>query len=168
MIETYRCRGCGYVHIGPAPEICPVCGAPRAFLMPYEVPTGLVGTKTLDNLSAAFAGESQANRRYTLWSHIAELEGASSAVAAFDHSAGEETAHALGHLAYMGGATATAKNLASAIEGEGDESREMYPAMAEEAEAEGFPEIAFYFRALARFEGMHRVAYEKALAELEG
>ena len=68
----------------------------------------LKGTKTHQNLKDAFAGESQANRRYTLWSRVAGLEGAASAVAAFDHAAAEETAHALGHLAYMGGVGSTA------------------------------------------------------------
>ena len=65
----------------------------------------LKGSKTEENLKAAFAGESQANRRYTLWSRIAELEEAPvAAVSAFDHAAAEETEHALGHLEYMGGA----------------------------------------------------------------
>ena len=168
MVEGYRCTGCGYYHIGPAPETCPVCGAPRSAFTSYNGPGDLAGTKTLENLKAAFAGESQANRRYTLWSRIAELEGAPAAVAAFDRAGAEETAHALGHLAYMAGATATADNLKAAIEGEGYEFREMYPTFAEQAEAEGFPEVAFYFRRVGSFEGQHRAAYEAALAELEG
>ncbi|HEX9093840.1 MAG TPA: ferritin family protein [Coriobacteriia bacterium] len=168
MVERYRCKSCGYYHIGPAPERCPVCGAPQSFFLPYEGPGDLTGTKTLENLKAAFAGESQANRRYTLWSRIAGLEGAPVAVAAFDHAAAEETAHALGHLAYMGGAQATADNLRAAIEGEGYEFREMYPAFADQAEADGFPEVAAYFRAVGGYEGKHRAGYEAALAQLEG
>src|SRR5512142_1572922 len=121
MVESYRCKGCGYYHVGAAPERCPVCGAPASFFLPYEGPGDLAGTKTLENLKAAFAGESQANRRYTLWSRIAELEGVGKAREAFDHPAAEETAHALGHLAYMGGAGETATNLKAAIEGEGYE-----------------------------------------------
>ncbi len=168
MVERYRCKSCGYYHIGPAPETCPVCGVPQSFFLPYEGPGDLAGTDTLENLRAAFAGESQANRRYTLWSRIAQLEGAGSAVAAFGHAAAEETAHALGHLAYMGGAGSTAQNLAAAMEGEGYEFREMYPAFADKAEAEGFPEIAHYFRRVGFFEGLHRDGYEKALADIEG
>ena len=101
------------------------------------------GTKTLENLKAAFAGESQANRRYTLWRRIAELEGApQSALDAFDRAAAEETAHALGHLAYIAGATTTAENLAAAAQGEDNEATDMYPRFAEIAEAEGFSDIA--------------------------
>lgn len=168
MITMYRCKGCGYLHVGPAPEACPVCGAPARFFVEYERPGDLGGTATLENLKAAFAGESQANRRYTLWSRIAELEDAPAAVSAFDHAAAEETAHALGHLAYMSGATSTAENLAAAIDGEGYEFRQMYPAFAEQAEAEGFADIAYYFRRVGSYEEQHRAAYEKALADLEG
>lgn len=168
MVQMYRCKGCGYLHVGPAPEVCPVCGAPQSFFVEYEGPGDLSGSKTLENLKAAFAGESQANRRYTLWSRIAGLEGAQTAVAAFDTAAAEETAHALGHLAYMGGAGSTADNLAAAIEGEGYEFREMYPGFAEVAEAEGFGDVAHYFRRVGNYEDKHHAAYEKALAELEG
>ena len=168
MVTMYRCKGCGYLHVGPAPEVCPVCGAPRSFFVEYEGPGDLTGSKTLENLKAAFAGESQANRRYTLWSRIAELEGAPAAAEAFDTAAFEETAHALGHLAYIAGATSTADNLRAATEGEGYECREMYPGFAEEAEAEGFTDLAHYFRRVGSYEAQHRAAYEKALADLEG
>lgn len=163
MVETYRCKNCGYYHVGPAPEKCPVCGAPRSFFLPYEGPGDLTGTKTLANLMTAFAGESQANRRYTLWARIAELEGVAAAVEAFDMAAAEETAHALGHLAYMAGFGTTSENLKSAMEGETYEWREMYPKMAEEAEAEGYPEIAHFFRFVGGFEGKHDRAFQEAL-----
>lgn len=163
MTERYRCKICGYFHIGPAPETCPVCGAPQSMFAEYEGPGDLTGTKTLENLQAAFAGESQANRRYTLWGRIAELEGRESARAAFGRAADEETAHALGHLAYMGVFGSTDDNLRAAAEGEGYENVEMYPTFADQAEAEGFPEIAYYFRKVGGFEGQHRAAYEKAL-----
>lgn len=167
-MEKLRCSACGYYHIGTAPEFCPVCGAPRTAFKPYEGPGDLSGTKTLDNLKAAFAGESQANRRYTLWKRIAELEGApASASKAFERAAEEETAHALGHLAYMGGFGETADNLATAMNGEDNEAREMYPGFAETAEAEGFPEIAFYFRNVGRFEAEHREEYRAASEDLE-
>ena len=168
-MEKYRCKGCGYFHIGPAPEKCPVCGVPQSYFIAYDGPGDLAGTRTLEHLKAAFAGESQANRRYTLWRRIAELEGASaSALEAFDRAAAEETAHALGHLAYMGGFGSTAENLATAAAGEENEATEMYPGFAEIAEAEGFPEIAFYFRRVGSFENEHRGEYVDALDDLQG
>lgn len=168
MIERYRCSSCGYYHIGPAPERCPVCGAPQKAFRAYEGPGDLSGTKTAENLMAAFAGESQANRRYTLFRRIAELQGApASALEAFDRAADEETAHALGHLAYLGSFGTTAENLAHAAAGEHDEATAMYPGFAEIAEAEGFAEIAYYFRSLGRYEAEHREGYRAALAELE-
>ena len=168
MVERYRCKSCGYYHVGPAPEKCPVCGVPQTFFIAYEGPGDLTGTKTLENLAAAFAGESQANRRYTLWARVAKIEGAAAAVAAFDHAAAEETAHALGHLASMGGVGSTAENLQAAIKGEGYEFTEMYPAFADTADAEGFPEVAQYFRRVGGFEGLHKDGYAKALAEIDG
>ncbi len=165
MVETYRCKGCGYFHVGPAPDVCPVCGAPKSFFLPYEGPGDISGSATLENLKAAFAGESQANRRYTLWATIARLEGDEEAAAAFDHAAAEETAHALGHLAYMSGFGSTAENLRMAAEGENYETVDMYPAFAEQAETDGYPEIAHYFRAVGSYERKHRDAYTKALGE---
>lgn len=165
MVETYRCRGCGYFHVGPAPEHCPVCGSPKTMFAEYEGPGDLSGTKTLENLKAAFAGESQANRRYTLFARIAELEGRHAARAAFERAAAEETAHALGHLAYMSAFGTTAENLAAAETGEDYENTEMYPAFAETAEAEGYPDIAYFFRSVGRFEGTHRDEYKKSEGE---
>ena len=168
MVELYRCSSCGYLHVGPAPEQCPVCGAPGSAFVKFDKLPELAGTKTLDNLKAAFAGESQANRKYTLWRRIAELEGApQSALDAFDRAATEQTAHALGHLAYIGGFGTTAENLKAAAEGEGYECTEMYPEFAETADAEGLSDLAGYFRVVGKFESHHRAAYLAALAELE-
>ena len=168
MIELYRCSNCGYLHVGPAPDVCPTCGAPKFAFVVFETLPALEGTKTLENLQAAFAGESQANRRYTLWKRIAELEGApQSAIDAFDVAAREETAHALGHLAYFGGFGTTAENLKTAAAGEGYECIEMYPSFAETAENEGLGEIAFYLRSVGRYEAAHRAKYLAALEELE-
>lgn len=167
MVEKYRCRGCGYFHVGPAPEHCPVCGAPRNMFEPYEGPGDITGTKTFDNLAAAFAGESQANRTYTLFRRIAELEGAPQSVLdAFDRAAREETAHALGHLAYMGKFGETRSNVEAAAGGEDYECENMYPSFAETAESEGYPEIAFYFRSVGRFEKEHRDEYRAALEDM--
>ena len=59
-MELSRCKSCGYFHVGPAPEHCPVCGAPKSSFIAYGGPGDLSGSKTLENLKAAFAGESQA------------------------------------------------------------------------------------------------------------
>jgi rubrerythrin len=165
MIELYRCKGCGYLHVGPAPEKCPVCGAPQQFFLPWDNKQDLSGTQTLANLQAAFAGESQANRRYTLFSRIAELEGNVAAKEAFDHAAAEETAHALGHLAYMGAFGDTSANLQTAADGEDYEFVSMYPEFAQIAEDEGYPEIAFYFRSVGGFERKHRDRYRDVKGE---
>jgi rubrerythrin len=162
-MEMYRCKGCGYLHVGPAPETCPVCGAPQSFFLPNEGPGDLTGTATLANLQSAFAGESQANRRYTLFARIAQLEGNEAARAAFDHAAAEETAHALGHLAYMSAFGTTAENLQAAIDGEHHETDSMYPEFARIAEEEGFGQIAQYFRSVGGYERQHRDAYKKVL-----
>lgn len=144
-----------------------MCGAPKTAFREYAAPD-LTGTQTLENLKAAFAGESQANRRYTLWRRIAELEGApESALKAFDRAAAEETAHALSHLAYIAGATTTVDNLRAAASGEDDEAAGMYPGFAKTAEDEGLDDLAQYFRALGRFEGGHRDEYLAAIAEIE-
>lgn len=167
MVEMYRCKGCGYLHVGPAPEVCPVCGAPQSMFESHSGPGDLTGTKTLENLKAAFAGESQANRVYTLFRRIAELEGAPQSVLdAFDRAAREETAHALGHLAYMGKFGETAANLETAAGGEDYECESMYPEFAATAESEGLDEIAFYFRSVGRFEKGHRDEYRAALEDL--
>lgn len=167
MVETYRCASCGYLHVGPAPEKCPVCGAPQIKFSAYEFAGDLSDTKTMENLAAAFAGESQANRMYTLFRRIAELEGAPQSVLdAFDRAAREETAHALGHMAYMGKFGETAANVQTAAGGEDYECESMYPSFAETAEAEGFGDIAYYFRSVGRYEKEHRDEYRAALEDL--
>ncbi len=168
MVKLYRCKGCGYVHVGFAPEHCPVCGAPKASFVEYDGPGDLSGTRALENLKTAFTGEAQANRTYLLFARIAEVEEAHEARAAFERAAAEETAHALGHLAYISEFGTTAENLDAAASGEDHESQEMYPEFAEIAEEEGYPEIAFYFRAIGRFEREHRDEYRKAREALEG
>lgn len=165
MVELYRCKGCGYLHVGPAPEKCPVCGAPQTSFVPFDETRDLSGTQTMANLQAAFAGESQANRRYTLFSRIAELEGNLEAKAAFDHAAAEETAHALGHLAYLSAYGDTMQNLATAAEGEDYEFVSMYPEFAQVAEDEGYPEIAFYFRSVGNYERKHRDGYKRVMEQ---
>ncbi|HSS69200.1 MAG TPA: rubrerythrin family protein, partial [Casimicrobiaceae bacterium] len=114
----------------------------------------LKGTKTHDNLKAAFAGESQANRRYLYFASKADVEGQNDVAAVFRSTAEGETGHAHGHLEYLElvGDPATGlpigetkANLKAAIHGETHEYSDMYPGMAKAAREEGFPEIADWF-----------------------
>ncbi|EQD30936.1 rubrerythrin, partial [mine drainage metagenome] len=111
----------------------------------------LAGTQTHENLKAAFAGESQANRRYLYFAAKADIEGQNDVAAVFRSTAEGETGHAHGHLEYMEavGDPATGlpigssrQNLKAAIEGETHEYTDMYPGMAKVAREEGFDEIA--------------------------
>ena len=133
-------------------------------------------TKTLDNLKAAFAGESQANRRYLYFAQKADVEGYNDVAAVFRSTAEGETGHAHGHLEYIGEvgdpATgqpigATTLNLKAAIAGETHEYTDMYPGMARTAREEGFSEIADWFETLAKAEKSHAGRFQKALDGLD-
>jgi len=135
----------------------------------------LDGTKTHDNLKAAFAGESQANRRYLYFAAKADVEGQNDVAALFRSTAEGETGHAHGHLEYLEqvGDPATGKpigatrlNLAAAVAGETHEYTDMYPGMAKAARGEGFDEIADWFETLAKAERSHANRYQKALDQL--
>lgn len=92
---------------------------------------------TNENLAIAFAGESQANRKYTAFARAAEKEGLPQIARLFRAAADAETIHALGHFANMGGVGTTLQNLETAVAGETYEFTEMYPPMVEQAKAEG-------------------------------
>ena len=135
----------------------------------------LKGSKTEGNLKAAFAGESQANRRYLYFANKADIEGYNDVSAVFRSTAEGETGHAHGHLEYLEkvGDPATGlpigasrENLKSAIAGETHEYTDMYPGMAKEARQEGFDEIADWFETLAKAERSHANRYSKALDAL--
>ena len=135
----------------------------------------LKGTKTHENLKAAFAGESQANRRYLYFANKADIEGFNDVSAVFRSTADGETGHAHGPLEYMervvGRATglpigATADNLKASIAGETHEYTDMYPGMAKSARDEGFNEIADWFETLAKAERSHANRFQKALDTL--
>ena len=135
----------------------------------------LAGTQTHENLKAAFAGESQANRRYLYFAAKADVEGQNDVAAVFRATAEGETGHAHGHLEYMEsvGDPATGlpigtsrQNLKAAIEGETHEYTDMYPGMAKTARAEGFDEIADWFETLAKAERSHANRFSQALAAL--
>jgi rubrerythrin len=135
----------------------------------------LKGSKTEDNLKAAFAGESQANRRYLYFAKVADVEGYPDVAGLFKDTADGETGHAHGHLDFLKkvGDPATGKpigatdlNLAAAVAGETYEYTEMYPSMAKKARDEGFAEIAEWFETLAKAERSHAGRFQKALDEL--
>jgi rubrerythrin len=136
----------------------------------------LKGTKTEENLRAAFAGESQANRRYLYFAQKADVEGYSDISALFRSTAEGETGHAHGHLEYLeevGDPTtgmpigSTADNLRSAVAGETHEYADMYPGMAKDARDEGFDEIADWIETLAKAERSHANRFQKALDALD-
>jgi rubrerythrin len=140
-----------------------------------ENPMQLNASKTHDNLKAAFAGESQANRRYLYFAAKADVEGQNDVAAVFRSTAEGETGHAHGHLEYMEmcGDPATGlpigasrNNLKAAIAGETHEYTDMYPGMAKTARAEGFEEIADWFETLAKAERSHANRFQKALDAL--
>ena len=132
----------------------------------------LQSSKTVQNLKDAFAGESQANRRYLYFAAKADVEGENDVAAVFRSTAEGEAGHAHGHLEYLEevGDPATGlpmgdtrKNLLASIEGETHEYTDMYPGMAKTAREEGFEEIADWFETLAKAERSHANRFQKAL-----
>ena len=136
----------------------------------------LKGTKTEQNLKDAFAGESQANRRYLYFAQKADVEGYNDVAAVFRSTAEGETGHAHGHLEFLeetgDPATGepignTALNLKASVAGETHEYTDMYPSMTREAREEGFDEIADWFETLAKAEKSHAGRFQKALDSLD-
>jgi rubrerythrin len=134
--------------------------------------SSLKGTKTHGNLKDAFAGESQANRRYLYFAKVADIEGYPEVASNFRETAEGETGHAHGHLDYLkqvgDPATGlplgdTSLNLKAAIEGETHEYTDMYPGMAKTAREEGFKEIADWFETLAKAEKSHAGRFTQML-----
>ncbi|HZU06753.1 MAG TPA: rubrerythrin family protein [Chloroflexota bacterium] len=135
----------------------------------------LKGTRTERNLKEAFAGESQANRRYLYFARVADVEGQPEIAALFRSVAEGETGHAFGHFDWLKEVGdpvtgepvgSTVQNLRSAIAGETYEYTEMYPGFARVAREEGFPEIADWFETLARAEKSHAGRFAKGLESL--
>jgi rubrerythrin len=135
----------------------------------------LEGTKTHEHLKEAFAGESQANRRYLYFAKVADIEGYPEVAGLFKDTADGETGHAHGHLDYLkqvgDPATGkpivdTAKNLVAAAAGETYEYQTMYPGFAKTAREEGFTDIAESFETLAKAEKSHAGRFEKDSKEL--
>jgi rubrerythrin len=135
----------------------------------------LKGSKTHDNLKYAFAGESQANRRYLYFAKAADIEGYPEIAGLFRDTAEGETGHAHGHLDYLKKVADPATDmpftdveemLKSAVAGETHEYTDMYPGMAKTARDEGFAEIADWFETLAKAERSHAGKFQKALDEV--
>ena len=132
------------------------------------------GTKTEQSLKEAFAGESQANRRYLYFANQADIAGANDVAAVFRSTAEGETGHAHGHMEYLIEGSAgepgtgmpaktVAEALQAAIAGETHEYTDMYPGMAKTARDEGFDEIADWFETLAKAERSHANKFTKTL-----
>ncbi len=142
----------------------------------WENTMSLATSKTLQNLKDAFAGESQANRRYLYFAQKADVEGYNDVAAVFRSTAEGETGHAHGHLEFMeavgdpatglpiGG---TELNLKASIAGETHEYTDMYPGMARTARDEGFDEIADWFETLAKAEKSHAGRFTRALETMD-
>ena len=121
-------------------------------------------SKTQENLMTAFAGESQANRKYLAFAQAADKEGMPQVAKLFRAAAAAETVHALAHLKNAGKVGDTAANLKSAIEGETYEFTKMYPEMITDAETEGNKAAATYMKYVNAVEEVHANLYKKALA----
>ena len=117
---------------------------------------------TMDNLAAAFAGESQANRKYLAFAKKAEKDGFPQVAKLFRAAAEAETVHAHAHFRVMGGINSTAENLDEAIAGEGHEFKEMYPEFLKEAETEGNKSAVVSFKNALAVEEIHHGLYGKA------
>jgi rubrerythrin len=137
----------------------------------------LKGTKSFQNLKEAFAGESQANRRYLYFARVADIEGYPDIAGLFKDTADAETGHAFGHLDFLKevGDPATGVpfgktelNLKSAVEGETYEYTQMYPGMAKTAREEGLPELAEWFETLAKAEKSHAGRFNKGFKQIAG
>ena len=136
----------------------------------------LKGTKTHGNLKNAFAGESQANRRYLYFAKQADVEGYPEVAGNFRDTAEGETGHAHGHLDYLKpvGDPATdlpigdtVNNLTASVAGETHEYTDMYPGFAKVAREEGFKEIADWFETLAKAEKSHAGKFQKMLDSIK-
>ena len=135
----------------------------------------LKGSKSHTNLKNAFAGESQANRRYLYFARVADIEGYPDVGGLFRDTSEAETGHAFGHLDFLKEVGdpvtgvkvgATQDNLKSAIEGETYEYTEMYPGFARTARDEGFEEVGEWLETLARAEKSHATRFRQGLESL--
>jgi rubrerythrin len=157
--------------MGPVDLLVIVTNKKEGFFMAKS----LVNTKSHENLKHAFAGESQANRRYLYFARVADIEGYPDVGGLFRDTSEAETGHAFGHLDFLKEVGdpctgvpigTTAKNLKSAVEGETYEYTEMYPGFAKTARDEGLSELAEWFETLAKAEKSHAGRFTKGLDTL--
>ncbi len=171
-MTKWVCTVCGYIHEGEQPpEKCPVCKQPaekfKKMEEEKEVKNPYAGTKTEKNLREAFAGESQARNKYTYFASVAKKAGYEQIAALFLQTADNEKEHAKLWFKALGELGDTAENLLHAAEGENAEWTDMYARMADEAEEEGFAELAAQFRGVAAIEKMHEERYRALLKNVE-
>ncbi len=186
---VWRCKICGYIYEGeelPGDYICPLCkhGAedfekvtteeePHLEQIKTTLDTKgetimeLRGSKTEQNLWAAFAGESQARNKYTYFASVAKKEGYEQIAAIFLQTAENEREHAKLWFRELGGIGDTAQNLLAAAEGENYEWTDMYEQFARDAEEEGFTALAARFRLVAAIEKEHEERYRALLHNVE-
>ncbi len=123
-------------------------------------------SKTLKNLMEAFAGESQANRKYLAYAKKAQAEGKLNAAKLFRAASDAETLHALKHFQVAGKTKSTAENLQDAVNGETHEFKSMYPGFLKEAEGEGNKAAIVSFTFAMKAEEVHAKLYQEALENL--
>ncbi len=124
-------------------------------------------SKTLANLMEAFAGESEANRKYTAYAKKAEKDGKINAAKLFRAASDAETIHALKHFEVAGKVHSTAENLTDAVAGETHEATEMYPDFLATAKEEGHKAAALSFTYAMKAEAVHAKLYQEALKNLD-
>ncbi len=169
----FKCKVCGYIHEGEeAPTECPVCHVGKDQFERIEEKSDkqmnpYSGTKTEQNLLAAFAGESQARNKYTYFASVAKKEGYEQIAALFSSTADNEKEHAKIWFKELKGIGDTAANLAAAAAGENYEWTDMYETFAKEAEEEGFQTLAARFRMVGAIEKAHEERYRALLHNLE-
>ena len=175
-VKGYVCTVCGWVYEGdelPSDIVCPLCkhGAEDFQKIGEEAPKSEVvsykGTKTEQNLLAAFAGESQARNKYTYFASVAKKEGYEQIAAIFEATADNEKEHAKMWFTALGELGNTAENLLHAAEGENYEWTEMYEQFALDALEEGFTRLAYQFKEVAKIEKAHEERYRALLHNVE-
>ncbi|MCC8043613.1 MAG: flavin reductase [Oscillospiraceae bacterium] len=183
--KGFICTVCGYIYEGdvlPDDFICPLCKHPASDFIPLDAVdepkkseekasaaavNDYAGTKTEENLKAAFAGESEARNKYTYFASVAKNEGFEQIADIFMKTADNEKEHAKLWLTELSGIGGTTDNLQSAAGGENYEWTDMYDDFAKTAEEEGFPELAAKFRMVAAIEKHHEERYRALLKNVE-
>jgi len=173
-MKRFYCTSCkGVFDITDGEAVCPTCGATGdklVFLEETDVTPAshpYVGTKTEQNLWAAFAGESQARNKYAYFASQAKKDGFEQISAIFLKTAENEKEHAKIWFKELKGIGTTAENLLAAAAGENYEWTDMYDGFAKTADEEGFPELAKKFRLVAAIEKHHEERYRKLLQNIE-